>query len=338
MSKNYDKAIITKSGAVLLGKHIVCDGFEENRSIQVISHFHGDHLGNFERCLATCESILVTYATKELLAALRGEWLLIRRNLKAVDYNEPFEYKDEIITLHPANHVLGSAQVLVENEDGDRILYTGDFNIPDTPIIESDILVIEATYGKSCAVRTNERGLLIDQLISLLKEKLRQGPAYIFSRQGKIQELMSIFNERNIDIPFLVPKKVYKIAKAYEKFGVYIGDCLPIDEPRANEIFEKGQPYIAFYTIGSEKKVPESAKFLRIRISAWEATSPFLQISENYYIVALSDHADFNGLIEYVKKSNPRLVITDSQRGLGISLAQEIRSRLSIDAIAMPYR
>ena len=70
-------------------------------------------------------------------------------------YNEPLETERHKLTLHPAGHCLGSAQMLVESKiSGERLLYTGDIKVRSSPINEPletvpcDILVLEATYGK----------------------------------------------------------------------------------------------------------------------------------------------------------------------------------------------
>jgi predicted metal-dependent RNase len=50
----------------------------------------------------------------------------------------------------------------------------------------------------------------------------------------------------------------------------------------------------------------------------------------------LSDHSDFDGLIEYVRRAKPKRVITDNYRSSGEQLAREINRRLGIQATAMP--
>jgi predicted metal-dependent RNase len=56
-------------------------------------------------------------------------------------------------------------------------------------------------------------------------------------------------------------------------------------------------------------------------------------------LIALSDHSDFDGLIEYVRRSKPKRVVTDNYRvSHGVALAGEIRRRLGIPAVAMPRK
>ena len=56
-------------------------------------------------------------------------------------------------------------------------------------------------------------------------------------------------------------------------------------------------------------------------------------------MVALSDHSDFDGLMEYVRRSKPKLVITDNFRaGHAGTLAKEIRKRFGVSALALPKK
>jgi len=53
--------------------------------------------------------------------------------------------------------------------------------------------------------------------------------------------------------------------------------------------------------------------------------------------VAFSDNSDFDGLIEYVRRSKPRLVITDNFRIANAEmLAREIYKHFWISALALP--
>jgi Cft2 family RNA processing exonuclease len=71
-------------------------------------------------------------------------------------------------------------------------------------------------------------------------------------------------------------------------------------------------------------------------VSGWEFAKPCRQIGDREHLVALSDHSDFDGLIEYVKRSRAKQVITDNYRSNGDALAKEICRRLGVSAVAMP--
>lgn len=76
---------------------------------------------------------------------------------------------------------------------------------------------------------------------------------------------------------------------------------------------------------------------MRILASGWEFRKPCRRIGANEYVIALSDHSDFNELLEYVKRCSPRMVITDRYRSEAANiLAHEIEKRLKIPAKAAP--
>ena len=337
IEKLSEKVRIIKSGAILLGKYIVCDGSTIDRPISIISHAHGDHTKQFESALSHCESVLMLPQTKDLLVAERGNWLLRRRNLVGLNYEKTFNLKHGTIKLYPVTHMLGACQVLFENRDGTRIVYTGDFNYPNTPVLEADVVVMEATYGRPQDARTLSNEFLINKLVSLAEEELeRQKPVYIFAHRGKIQCLMGILNDANIHVPFLAGREDFKWAQVYKKHGANIRNVYQRGTEEAFEIQKSNKPFVAFHRIGSV--VPEAENHLTIRASAYMAKQDFYQPRENYCVMALSDHADFNGLIKYVEKSGAKLVIADGTRsGKAHTLAEEIKKRLNVEARSLPY-
>src|ERR1700761_806038 len=104
----------------------------------VISHAHADHAikGN--------GTIYGTEATFAFMHIRYGKGSA--KVFNTVSYNTPFFIGDVKITLIPAGHMLGSAQVLMEF-DGVRYLYAGDYKIqPDAtcePLewVKPDVLI-----------------------------------------------------------------------------------------------------------------------------------------------------------------------------------------------------
>ena len=329
------RANILRNGAILLGKHVACDGFDWNRPVGAITHIHQDHTRMFETSMGFCDPLLMSAATKDLLIALKGDYLLLRRNLLGMSYGTPLTYSDEVITLYPTQHILGASQILVQDAEGTRIVYTGDFNFP-TKVIPANILVVDATYGDPTRIRTYNANVPVSRLLSLVRKEVMRGkPVHIFSYHGKIQQIMHHFACVDINVPFLVTLQDFKMAQIYKKYGFKIGDCIRFDDPEASDIIERCNSCVAFHTVGSN--VPEAKGFLSIRVSAYEGIEPIFRAGANRYVVAISDHADFNGILEYVKESQPKLVITDASRGgSAFELAEEIRRRLNIESKALP--
>lgn len=331
------KVSITKQGAVLLGKYVVCDGFDWDREIAIVTHIHSDHTAHFERCLGYYDIIFCSPETKELLITLEGDWLRLRRNLISLSYENPYPYKEECITLHPARHILGSSQVLVEDQDGVRIVYTGDFDFPTTKPIRTDVLVLDATFGDPTQIAKYSRAEIIAQLVSLVKKELETSSVCILSHRGKLQQVMNILNDAGLTIPFLCEHDIFEMCETYQNCGLNVGTILSLRDNATQELIKKGERHITFHLLGRKLELLPPIHYTKIRVSRWGTTESFYRTADDYWVVALSDHADFTGIMEYVRKSKPTLVITDNFRGGSAeALAEAIRNELHLDAKAMP--
>lgn len=123
----------------------------------VLTHAHLDHWGYLPLMIKRNYRgpIIMTPATLELLKnfAIKDYFRYIDENSKldfkrifntlesqinTINYGKPFNIDDLNMYLLPANHILGSAQILVEStENYEQILYTGDFNPGNNYLFDS---------------------------------------------------------------------------------------------------------------------------------------------------------------------------------------------------------
>lgn len=327
-------AEITSNGAILLGRYAACDAFDDSRPLRIVTHAHADHIMGLGRSLKVCEKILMTRATWELITVLKGRRFLLSGKVTALDYGDPYEYGQERLTLIPADHILGSAQVLVETAEGKRVAYTGDFRIDMTPIVPADVLVMEATYGGPWCQRPSNREVS-EMLIDLVGKAIRNGPVTIFGYYGKLQEVMQLLNDSGVNVPFIMPEKIHQFSMIYAEHGMRLGKILCVESEEAMQLIKEGGSYVAFHHMNSRSKV--HGEGLRIYVSGWMFSNAYRRLSENECLVALSDHSDFKGLLEYVRLSRPKKVVLDNYRmGHAEVLAREIQRQLGIPAMPMP--
>ena len=329
-----ERALVTKSGAVLLGDNVACDAHDPSRPLRVVTHAHADHLNGLRSSLKRCEKVLMTKATRDLTETLNGSLKLKDTpSVKTLEYGKVLKYGGEKISLLKADHILGACQVLVEDAGGIRIVWTGDFRLEGTPVVDCDVLVVEATYGNpSC--RRNFDVDVRELLVSMIEKRLRGGAVYVFGYHGKLQEIMQLLRNADVAVPFVMPERVYEVTKVCEKHGMNLG-CLSLStDKEGHELLDGNLPCVAFYHMNQRQHV--GLRNARICVSGWEFRSPCRQIGDREHLVALSDHSDFDGLIEYVKRSGAKQVITDNYRSNGDALAKEINKRLGVSAVAMP--
>ncbi len=107
----------------------------------VVTHGHGDHARAGMGCYHT---------SAEGLPILR--WRLGRQDYRPRGYGEAFTLGKARVSLHPAGHVLGSAQVRIEA--GGRVwVVSGDYKRQPDPtcspfeVVPCDTFITEATFG-----------------------------------------------------------------------------------------------------------------------------------------------------------------------------------------------
>ena len=152
--------------SIILGNHVACDGKaskEDGQSFLVVSHYHGDHYKH--------PKINDTFTDKIPLIVSQGTWNILERlarvnirnnaDVMAQKFNEEKEYvtlngKKIKITLKDSKHMLGASQIQVEEENGHRYGYSGDFNSDLDEFIDVDTLVLDATNGQNALSQAKE--------------------------------------------------------------------------------------------------------------------------------------------------------------------------------------
>jgi len=108
----------------------------------VITHAHADH------ARPGMQHYLVSAAGLPLYRARLGS----EATLQTLAYGEPLRIGDALLSLHPAGHVLGSAQVRVETADGVWVA-SGDYKLGLDPTcaefepVRCDTFISESTFG-----------------------------------------------------------------------------------------------------------------------------------------------------------------------------------------------
>jgi putative mRNA 3-end processing factor len=110
----------------------------------VITHGHSDH------ARAGHGTVLATPETVEIMKARLGGGAAA--SFQPQRYGEPLRLGPVTVTLHPAGHILGSAQVAVEYR-GQRAVFSGDYKRRPDPtcrpfeLVRCHLFITEATFG-----------------------------------------------------------------------------------------------------------------------------------------------------------------------------------------------
>jgi putative mRNA 3-end processing factor len=327
---------------VRLGVGVVADGFDFDSGVRVQTHVHDDHLARFEDSKATGR-VVCSKATRELLIAMKNADLKYRSNFIGLEYGEVWTFEDAsgnaaTVELLPSGHMVGAAQVAVTAADGYRTGYSGDFSWPLTETMSVNELVLDATYGSPDTNRRRyDQQQAEERFVEESLRRSKEGPLVIYAHRGTLQRAISLL-EDSCRLPMLGSRAQRAESTVCAKFGFVQAELLDPESELGRAARASGA-YVEFIGTGDPQREMKSNEH-RIRLSAsiTQMGDPYLDITPRYCRIALSDHADFDGTMEYVSAVAPDLVLTDASRSPhhAVQLAEAIHAQLGIPAEAAP--
>jgi Cft2 family RNA processing exonuclease len=264
-----------------------------------ISHGHADHLNNHEKILATPATIK--------FHALRAR----QKQVVVLDYEQVFNLNGYSIQLYPAGHILGSAMIKIVR-NGLSLLYSGDFKLRESATAEkikipnADILIMESTFGNPEYINNEQRKQLIEGIIEFIQECHAEGflPIVLAYSLGKSQEAMKIIGDAGFKVK--VHYKAWELANIYKEFGIKFNNCSLWE----NTPFDPDETLLLPpHLLSSQRRNPFLQKSRSVFLSGWASGSNPI-MSKATHSIPLSDHADFNDLIEFVKCVDPKKIYT----------------------------
>jgi putative mRNA 3-end processing factor len=185
----------------------------------IISHGHSDHARPGHG------AVLATQETLDLMRLRYGDDFA--GTVQAVRYGEPINMDGVTVTLHPAGHVLGSAQISV-TANGIRMVSSGDYKDAPDPtcapfeLVRCDVFITEATFGLPVFnhgdAKTEINKLL--HSVALFPERAHLVGAYSL---GKAQRVLALLRAAGYDKPIYLHGALDSIT-AYYAQTIPLGD------------------------------------------------------------------------------------------------------------------
>ena len=272
-----------------------------------VSHAHSDHIGEHEQALCTPAT-----------AALAERRIALGR-LTELPYSQELEFDcDTRVTLHPAGHILGSAMLHVRRAEG-TFLYTGDFKLRSCLTVEcaapvrADYLLMETTYGLP-VFRFPPRELVIEQLLTIVEEAFKAGrqPFVMGYSLGTGQEIVKILTDAGHAVT--CHGAVWHNNQVYERLRVALGRYRKyvfedFHGAGAMDLRERGV-LVAPPQVARSGFVTRFENPCRIILTGWGLLKNAIYRYRVDHALPLSDHADFDELLELVERVGPRKVFT----------------------------
>jgi len=189
----------------------------------IITHGHADH------ARAGHGAVLATPDTIAIMKVRYGEDCADQ--FQALPFGEPLAIDDIRITFYPAGHILGSAQVLIE-QDGQRVVVTGDYKrLADRTaqpyeLVPCDLLVTEATFGLPVFQHPKPQ-TEIERLLNSVRKNPERAHLIGCYALGKAQRVIGLLRDAGYEAPIYLHGAMIRLCALYEELGVPLGDLRP---------------------------------------------------------------------------------------------------------------
>ncbi len=266
----------------------------------IITHGHGDHA-----YLGHKYYLCHTY-TKPILQLRLGE-----NNYQTLDWAETIHINDVSISLYPAGHIIGSSQVRLEY-NGEIWVVSGDYKIEDDGIsgkfepVKCNTFITESTFGLPI-YKWKPQQEVYENIITWINKNKENGKTSVLLAYslGKAQRVLQAIKETTQTI--FAHGAIFNMQQALIEAGWDIRAVERITPETPKELL-KGAVVIA---PPSADATPWMKKFQPYSVGV---CSGWMQVRGNARRrnvdagFALSDHADWDGLLHTVKATGAERV------------------------------
>jgi hypothetical protein len=282
-----------------------------------ISHAHFDHSKGFQFPIQKKHS---TKETRELYEVDTGHEA---GNWEQIRVGRRLQLGSVEVEGHDAGHILGSVQYEIITHD-ENLVYASHLNFTDTLISKAaevapcDTLILEAAYpATSQALPPREAVIasIVKWALDCVHE--RRIPTFATEHLGTAQELVRLFNMWT-ELSVVVHPRIARISQVYWNNGVglrYVD--AGTEESRA--LVEEGKCIVI---IPRRVDVTQYGEFRIAYVTGWPTRAE--KAAGNVFL--LSEQADLEQLLSFVKEARPKVVLTF--RGGSMVLAGLLSKRL----------
>jgi putative mRNA 3-end processing factor len=263
----------------------------------VVTHGHSDHARpGHEHVLATRETL--AFMTTRLGTPARV-------GVQALAYGETISIGDVAVTLFPAGHVLGSAQVLIEWK-GARVVVSGDYKRSADPtcapfeVVPCHLFITEATF----ALPVFQHGDAREEVAKLIKS-CGQFPdrAHVVGVYGlgKCQRVIALLREAGYERPIYLHGALTDCCALYESFGVPLGALKSATGAKREEL--KGEIVLAPPSAIADRWSRRLPDPVTAFASGWMRVRARARQQGVELPLVISDHADWRELTETIAET-----------------------------------
>lgn len=267
----------------------------------VITHAHSDH------ARSGSQNYLCSQTGAPLLRARLGQDLPLR----SLAFEEPLQLGEVTVSLHPAGHILGSAQVRVEHA-GEVWVVSGDYKTlrdpscePFTPV-PCDVFISECTFGLPI-YRWPQPEAIITEIQDWWQANREAGQASVIFAYplGKTQRLLAGLDDTQG--PIGVYGNGGRLSDLYQESGYLKSQYRKVTQGNIKDFKGEGlliTPAMLQNTRPLRELGPSSLAFA----SGWMRLRGARRRNAVDRGFVLSDHADWDGLLWAIEESGAQRI------------------------------
>lgn len=281
----------------------------------VITHAHADH------CRDGHGAYLAHRDAEGLMRSRVGPDMAFQ----GLSYGEPLQLGEVTLSLHPAGHVLGSAQVRVEHRgevwvvSGDYFVSgAGDANTTCAPFepVRCDVFITEATFALPI-YRWAPQTEVLAEMRAWWADCAAQGKHALLMGYslGKAQRLVAGLATADAPGPVLVHAAVARLNEAYRTAGVALAEVETVT-PETNFKALRGALVIAPPAVQDSRWAKALGPHSDAFASGWMRLRGARRRRSVDRGFVFSDHADWPGLLSAITATGAqRVIVTHGDEG-----------------------
>lgn len=257
--------------------------------------------------------------------------------IETLEWGEMITVRGVRISLHPAGHILGSAQVRIE-AGGEIWVVTGDYkrhaDATTTPFepVRAHTLITESTFGLPVFRWPDPEEVDAAVLDWWRRNRAEGRTSVLFGYAlGKAQRLLAALPHD--EGPILVHGAVERLNEAYREAGISLPPTLPASVEQARE--QRGQALVvAPPSAGGTSWIRKFAPLSTAFASGWMQLRGTRRRRSADRGFVVSDHADWPGLLDTVRDSGAeRVAVT---HGYAEVFSRWLSEHEGLDAWVLP--
>ena len=273
----------------------------------VLTHGHADH------ARAGHAAVLCSARGLPVLRSRLGD----QQALQGLAWGERLRLGEVTVSLHPASHVLGAAQVRIEGPSGVWVV-SGDYRVASDASCDAfepvrcDVFITECTFGMPI-YRWAPQAQVMQEIVQWWQAAAQQGQACVLYTYalGKAQRvLLGLQATGALDVgaglgPVFAHSAVTRLNEAYAQAGVALPVC-----PVLPEQLPAGSLVLAPQSLQGSRWMQRQRPPLReATASGWMTTRGARRRQAGVRGFVLSDHADWPGLLQAIGATGAQRVI-----------------------------